>query len=416
MSPETMLQTGILIALLATSAFCSASEAVFFSLNPLDVRRIGQQNAALGCRLHDLLARPTRLLSTILILNTLANSMATSVSFLVTESLWPAHARQIAIPAMTLLLLFFGEYGPKRFGLLFPETLARLFSGPIGLAIRVLTPPRLVLEAITDASGRLFRPAKAAMSSEEFSTIVDISRDEGIINAEELAMVQAIIHLDDRKASDIMTPRVDLKGIDLNADPSTFVSTARAARVKHLLLYRDQPDNVEGLLDVRRYLLDPAHRIPDSTIPTLFTPATCVLSRLLQQMQKTSRRAAVVVDEYGGVSGIVTRGDILEEISGDIYHELAKPRPIFQEAGPHRWLVDANFSLEDLNEKLLLDLSAEGADRLAGWIASHSGHLPAPGDIVEAQGVRATVMKTDRRRVTLAQIEKLEPKRPVETP
>ena len=104
----------------------------------------------------------------------------------------------------------------------------------------------------------------------------------------------------------------------------------------------------------------------------------------------------------------MTRGDILEEISGEIYNELSKPRPLFQSAGPLRWLVDANISLDELNRKLRLRREAEGADRLAGWIASKSGHMPEQGDVFEEQGARITVLQTIKLRVTLAQIEKIE--------
>ncbi|MBW7907427.1 MAG: hypothetical protein H3C50_00685, partial [Kiritimatiellae bacterium] len=105
----------------------------------------------------------------------------------------------------------------------------------------------------------------------------------------------------------------------------------------------------------------------------------------------------------------ITRGDILEEITGEIYQELNRPRPLFQPAGPNRWLMDANFSLEELNRKLGIHLDAEGVDRLAGWIAHHLGHLPEKEDTVEAQGVRVTVLQTQRLRVTLAQLDLLPP-------
>ncbi|MCB1102515.1 MAG: hypothetical protein KDL10_09130, partial [Kiritimatiellae bacterium] len=113
-------------------------------------------------------------------------------------------------------------------------------------------------------------------------------------------------------------------------------------------------------------------------------------------------------DEYGGTAGVVTRGDILEEITGEIYQELNKPRPLWQSAGPNRWLVDANTSLEELNRKLDLDLEDETSDRLAGWIASNVGHMPEKDDVVENQGVRVTVLQTIRLRVTLAMIEVLQ--------
>jgi magnesium and cobalt transporter len=155
--------------------------------------------------------------------------------------------------------------------------------------------------------------------------------------------------------------------------------------------------------------LDPEHRIESSTRRPLFVPDSVPLNRLLTQFQKEHRTIAIAVDEYGGTAGVITRGDILEEITGEIYQELNKPRPLFQIAGPNRWLVDANFSLEELNRKLDLDLDSEGGDRLAGWIAEHAGHLPQKDDTVEAQSVRVTVLQTIRLRVTLAMIEKLTP-------
>ncbi len=167
-------------------------------------------------------------------------------------------------------------------------------------------------------------------------------------------------------------------------------------------------DNVEGLLDVRQYLLDPEHRIEAARIAPYFVPENSPLNRLLAQFQKQHLRVAVVADEYGGTAGVITRGAILEEITGDIYNELSRPRPLFQPAGPHRWLVDANMNLEELNRALRLHLHAEGADRLAGWIAAHLGRVPAQGDVVQAQGCRVTVEQTLKLRVTLAQIEKLE--------
>ena len=146
----------------------------------------------------------------------------------------------------------------------------------------------------------------------------------------------------------------------------------------------------------------------NARIPASYVPANSPLNRLLVQFQQGHRRIAVVVDEYGGTAGVITRGDILEEITGDIYNELSKPRAVFQPAGPHRWLVDPNISLEELNRRLLLNLHATGADRLAGWLSAHLGHVPQQDDVVETQGCRVMVLQTIRQRVTLVQVEKLE--------
>ncbi len=394
-----------LLLLLGLSAFCSSSETIFFSLNPLQVRRLGRADPPLGLRLHHLLAQPTRLLSAVLITNTIVNVAAASLSFVLARSLVPRHAEQVTIPAMTLLLLFFGEYGPKRAGLVFADRLVKPYVPVLEALVRLTAPLRFALERLTGALRPFFRVRGRTLSDEEFETVVDLGKDEGILNEEERAMVKAIIDLEDIRAADIMTPRVDILGIDLDDDLSTCLDAARSARRNFVLLYRGQLDSVEGFLDVRRYLLDPEHRLEAATIPPLYVPESAPLNRLLARFQRERRRIAVVVDEYGGTAGLVTRGDVLEEISGDVYHELSKPSPVFQETGRRRWLVDASFSLEELNRRLDLALDAEGADRLSGWLAAHLGRVPASGDTVEAQGCRVTVLKTDHLRVTLAQIE-----------
>lgn len=395
------------LLLLAASAFFSSSETIFFSLNPLQVRRLTQRNAEAGKRVHDLLSNPTRLLSTILIGNTIANVSIAAVGYDMARHLAPGFGEAIAIPVVTALLVVFGEAGPKRLGLRLSEKLAPRYVGLLSTLAIIFTPLRRALEMLTQKFEAMFRPRGRGMSEEEFKTVLEIGNEEGILNADELAMIKSIIQLEDMKASDVMTPRVDIIGLDLDEDPAGYVAKAQAARRNYLLLYRGELENVEGFLNVRRFLLDSEHRLDRAREEAFFVPETTPLNRLLLQFQNEHRRIAVVVDEYGGIAGVVTRGDILEEITGEIYQELNKPRPLFQPAGPNRWLMDANFSLEELNRKLGLQLEAEGADRLAGWIAHHLGHLPEKDDVVVAQGVRVTVLQTMRLRVTLAQLEKL---------
>ncbi len=404
----SLLLVVLFLLLLAGSAFCSSAETAYFSIDPIQLRRIAEKRPATGERLRALLANPTRLLSTILIGNTLVNLALANVGYLLAERWIPAYAEAVAIPAVTLLLIFFGEVGPKNIGLLYTSVLVRLYGPPLRFAERLLFPLRFVLDLVSRRLVHLFRPMGKTLSEEEFETVLDISREEGILNADELAMIKAIVDLEDLHASDVMTPRVDFIGIDLGDPSVNAVETARKARRNFLILYRGQFDEIAGFLDVRKFLLDPAHSLPAATLPPVFVPESIHLNRLLVRFQKDKIRIAVVVDEYGGAAGVVTRGDILEEITGDIYNELSKPRPIFQSAGPYAWLVDANISLEEINRKLRLDLQAQTSDRLAGWITEHLGSVPKQDDVVQTQGVRVRVMQTIRLRVTLAHIEKLD--------
>ncbi len=396
----------VFLLLLACSAFFSSAETAYFSVDPIQLRRISEQHPSTGARLRTLLANPTRLLSTILIGNTLVNLALANVGYALARHWAPAHAEAVAIPAVTLLLIFFGEIGPKNIGLLHTATLVRFYGPLLQFSERLFSPLRFLLDLISHRLAPLFRPTGKTLSEEEFETVLDISREEGILNADELAMIKAIVDLEDMHASDVMTPRVDFIGVDLDDPAADPVAIARKSRRNFLLLYRGQFDDIAGFLDVRKFLLDPAHAVAAATIPPVFVPESVPLNRLLTRFQKDKIRIAVVVDEYGGVAGIVTRGDILEEITGDIYNELSKPRPIFQSAGPYAWLVDANISLEEINRKLRLDLQAETSDRLAGWITEHLGSVPKQDDVVQTQGVRVRVMQTIRLRVTLAHIEK----------
>jgi putative hemolysin len=397
-----------LVLLLLGSAFCSSSETVFFSLDPIRLRRLTERHPHGGARVHRLLAQPTRLLSTVLVLNTAINVSAAVLAYRLTAILiGEHHAEEVAIVVFTFLLLIFGEYGPKHLGLRFTERLALAYAVPLNILATLLTPLRWGLERITRGLERFFRPPRPKFSNEEFATALHVGEREGLIDEEEFSMIQAIIGLEKKNAADVMRPRTELIGLDLNEDPQSFPDLVRRAHRRHLLLYRDMLENVEGFLDCRKYLLDPDHRIEAARLPAYYIPENLPLNRLLMQFQKERRRIAVVVDEYGSVSGLVTRGDILEEISGEVYQELSRPRPVFMESGPGRWIVDASLPLDDLNERLRIRLSADDADLLSGWVAYHAGHVPEQQETVEAQGIRVTVLKAERSRVTLVQLERL---------
>lgn len=402
-----ILLAAAFLALLACSAFFSSAETAYFALDPLRLRGMGAAHPTSARRVRALLAAPTSLLATILIGNTIVNIALSNIGYVLAERLLPAYGESLAIGATTLLLVLFGEIGPKRVGLAHAALLARAYAPSVLGLQRLLAPLRILLEAISRAFAPAFRARGKTLSEEEFETVLDISREQGIINTDELAMIKAIVDLEDLHASDVMTPRVDFLGIDLDDDDASPLAVARAARRNFLIVYRTHFDDIQGFLDTRRYLLDPAHDLRAALLPPAYVPESAPLNRLLTRFQQEKLRIAVVVDEYGGIAGLVTRGDILEEITGDIYNELSKPRPIFQPAGPHAWLLDASLSLEEINKKLRVTLSAETSDRLAGWIAEHLGTVPRPGDTATADGVRVRVMQAVKLRVTLAHLEKL---------
>jgi putative hemolysin len=402
-----LLQSGLLVILLVCSAFCSSSEVALFSLNPLHLRRLTLTHPKATQRIEHLLNPPTRLLSTILITNTLVNVLIAIVGYALVERMFPGQGEWITIVFVTLLLLIFGEVGPKRIAMLWPAHLAVWFSGPLTLVMVALTPLRAGLEKLTGLFRSAFQTRGRTLTEDEFETVVELSGERGVLQENERQMVKAIMRLEELRASDVMTPRVDLVGVDLHDRNADVLATALHTRTRQIVLYRDSIDQIESLLDTRRFLLDPGQRVQAARVPPLYVPEACKLDQLLARFLREHRRAAIVVDEYGGTAGLVTRGDILEEIIGEIDDEHTAQKRWFDPAGPDRWLVDGQASLEDIHSNLGLDLESEDGDRLAGWITEQLERLPRPGDVVEAQGCRAVVQKMRKNRITHVLLEKL---------
>jgi len=391
-------------AALAASAYCSSAETAFFATKGDPVPPDETSSA-----LQKLLRSPTVLLSTVLVANNIVNIFLSNLGYAFFDRLLPRWGELLSIPVVTVILIFFGELGPKYAGLRHRAKIMRAWAPSLLALTRLLAPARFLLDAATRRFSQAFRPKGKTLSEEEFETVLDISGEEGVINAEELAQLKAIVNLEDLHASDVMTPRVEIIGIDLDDEEVDRVAAVRAARRHFVALYRGSRDLAEGFLDARKFLLDPAHDIAAASFPAVHVPEGLALNRLLVRFQREKLRIALVVDEYGGIAGLVTRGDILEEITGEIYSELSRPRAVFQQTGPRTWLMDANVSLEEVNRKLALDLEAESSDRLAGWIAERLGRVPRAGDVCDSRedGIRVRVAGTARLRVTLATVELL---------
>lgn len=390
------------------SGFFSSAETALFSLNPVQIHRIKKLRPEKGARVEGLLSVPTHLLSTILIGNTLVNVTAAGLGYVIVDHLLPGRAEVVSILAMTALLLIFGEVAPKRLAMSRAERLAAAYVPLLEGLIVVLAPLRVILERVAAVFEKYLRRTSRTLTEDEFLTVVEVGEEEGVLDEEERTMVDGIIGLEETQASDVMTPRVDLVGIDLDDPPEECRALARSVTYRYLPVYRRSLDHPEGLLDVRQYLLSSDPDLAHAVIPAMFVPETAPLDTLLKQFQQENRRAALVTDEYGGTAGLITRGDILEEIVADVENEYGgTARLTIQQVAANRWLIDGNTSLEDINHELETHLDADGADRIAGWVAAQAEHIPRTGEVVEAQSCKVTVQRVRRNRVTLVLLEKL---------
>ena len=406
MSTFIAIQLIVLLLLVICSGFFSSSETAYFSLNPIQIKRLETDHPAAALRIRQTMAAPTRLLSTILIGNSVVNIAAASLGYELAEHFAPSRGEVIAVPAVTLLLLVFGEIGPKRLAMLWPERLAAAYARILPAVFWFLAPARLLLERTTRGLEPFFERRSHALTQDEFESVIHLSREEGIIDIEESVMVRAILELTERNAADVMTPRTEIAGIDLEEFPHPGVEEARAGGHRHLPLYRGEKDRIEGILDAWAYSLDPAHDVAGAVNPPYFVPESIPLDRLLGEMQHMGVEVAVIVDEFGGVAGLVTRNDILGEITGHIDDLIEGCEGLVVPLGDRRWLVDAEINLPDLERLLGLRLQAEGVDRLSGWITAEAGHIPSPGETFEAQDCVIAVREVQQHRVRSAVVEK----------
>jgi len=403
------IELACLLGLLLLSAFFSSSETALFTINALHIAKIRKHRPATADRLETLLANPTRLLSTILIGNTIVNVSSAALGFAILNGFGVHYAEAIAIPSMTILLLLIGEVIPKRFAMQQAAKTATLYARPLATCIWLFTPARLLLERVAMLFEHHLRADVNTLSEDEFLTVVEVGEEEGVLNEEERTMVDGIIRLEETQASDVMTPRVDLIGIDLDDPSDAQMEAVRRCRFHFLPLYRETMDHIEGILDVPAFLLAGATDIATASLKPHFVPENAPLDTLLADFQRENRRVAIVSDEFGGTAGLITRGDIIEEIAADVDNEYGDQHDEIQQVGENQWLLAGSVSIEDVNYAIDLDLEADGADRIAGWVTAQMKRIPRAGETAEAQGCRVTVQRVRRQRILLVMLEKTPP-------
>ena len=407
MTTAVIAEFAIVIILLGWSAFFSSAETALFSLSPMQIHRIRRHHPRKARQIEQLLAAPAELLSTLLIGNTLVNVIAADLGYVIASQFTERYAEAVAIPVMTLALILFGEVTPKRLAVRRPDFLAVRYVSTLNGVIRLFSPARRLLNWITGAFEEHFQPHRTALTEKELLTAVDVGHEEGILSKEERMMVDGIIRLETLHARDVMTPRVDVIGIDLNGDSSAYPDICRKVRFKYLPAYRGDMDHVEGFLDTAKFLLSPSRDIKHSLYPHFYVPDTAPLDGLLNTFQQQQRRVAIVIDEYGGTAGLITLGDIMDEIAEFVGSLPGEKRLDIAPGGPNRWTVNGATSIEEVNYELHLNLQSQGADRIAGWVTAHAERIPKTGDMIEADGCRVTVLQMRKHRVTLVQIEQV---------
>lgn len=405
------VESAVLVALVAASAFFSGSETALFSLDALQQRTLSERGRA-ATRIAALLTTPQKLLSTLLIGNTLVNVVIAAIAYSMACAIpqIASCASLVSIVATTIVILIFGEIAPKRIAVRNALTIATAAAAPLYLCHLVFTPFRILLEALPSHIKPFRTTERRSLSDDELVTAFDLSNERGILDSYERRLVSGIMQLSTMTAADVMTPRVDFSGIDLDEPPESYPAIIRSAQFRQLPVYENSPDSISAFLDVRRYLLDPAHDFEAALDKPLFVPETATLDDILVTMQRSHHRVVCVIDEYGGVAGLVTRGDILEVMAGPLpdHTDDEPPRDPIEKCGDVTWRIDGDTSLELVNQALGTNLEAEGADRISGWLTAQAGRFLRAGESVVAQGCRVTVLRHRKLRILSVELTLLE--------
>ena len=383
--------------LLALSAFFSSSETVLFSLTSSQRARIRERSAKADARIGRCLSDKSVLFSTLLIGNTFVNFIISTLGYCLFDNLEFAGSGLLALPVMTMLLLIFGEITPKRLALRYAEQIAPACARLLWFWRTILSPLNVILRFTSRAFAPALERERRALSDNELVSVMESAAEHGEVKVADAQMVEGVLRLSELCANDEMTPRVDIVGYDIDLDDAARNAALAGTHHRYLPVFRRTPDAIEGVIDRQTGTIDDA----------LFVPETVTLDDLLETFAKSRKPLAVVLDEYGGTAGIITPNDVLELIVGPGVFGDPDQEPSIICQGPNVWEIDARASLDEINRALDIELEAEDADRLSGWVQFHAERIPHIGQEIEADGCRATVLKRRHRRVTLVRLEVL---------
>lgn len=396
----------VIVALLAGSAFFSASETALMSLGKLRVRHMRDSGVKGSARVSSLLEKPSRLLGAILVGNNLVNIGLSALTTSLCIEYFGAAGVGLATAIVTVVVLVFGEITPKSLAARHAERIAVRVAGPVSFLVWILTPLVVSLTFVTDGLARLLGGPKAGagglITEEELKTIVNVSHEEGVIETEEKDMINAVVAFGDSKVRNAMTPRTSVRAVDVSAGRDEIEAIFRDEHYSRLPVYDGDIDKIVGIINFKDFAFAPASAgfsAADCMRKPFFTYEHKGTFGLFKEMKKAKEQIAVVFDEYGGTAGIITMEDLLEEIVGEIEDEhdemVQGPRAL----GGGVFQVPASLKVADFNALTGLALDEGGAETVGGYVLEKLGRLPEEGEQASFGGATFHVEKLDHLRL-----------------
>lgn len=408
MDSSDAIQFLALIILICLSAFFSSAETSMTTVNKIRIQSLAEQGDKRAKILLTVIEDSGKLLSTILIGNNIVNISASSLATTLTMRLFGNAAVSISTGIITLLVLIFGEITPKTMASLYAEKMALSYARIIHFLMFLLTPVIFLVNKLAKGVLTLLRIDDSVkgntITEHELRTLVNVGHEEGVIEKEERQMIYNVFDFGDSQAQDVMVPRIDVSFADVNSSYEDLIGLFREEKHTRFPVYEETTDNIVGIVNVKDLLLTDQK---DFTLRKIlrdayFTYEYKKTSELLMEMKENSVSFAVVLDEYGATSGIITLEDLVEEIVGDIHDEYdVEEEDDLTEIIPGKeYLALGSARLDDLDEVLHLNIESDDYDSIGGYIIEQLDRFPEKGESVTTQsGIRLVVDKIERNRI-----------------
>jgi len=382
--------------------FCSA-ETAFIGMQKLRLQHLIQSGHPSAKRVAKIVKQPEKFLATVLLginfFETAVATLGTIISVrLIQDENW---AVAIATIVITIVTLVFAEFVPKSLAVRYGERLALRYVKPLEIVSTILYPLVYILNHIgirfTKLVGESEIP-KPTISEEEFRTAINIGEAEGVVEGHEAEMLHKVFEFTDSPVSKIMVPRTEIAWVEQGMKLKDFLELYAKRRYSRFPVYKDNTDNVVGILHAKDVLLkltdesDSRDSVIDDLVrPAYFVPESKRLGELLAEMRDGGYHAVIVVDEFGGIAGMVTLGQLTEEIVGDIHDELTGKEKDFIVTSDSTFQLDGGFRIEEANEELGLNLPSGDYETVAGFILSHLGQIPKQGEQFKYQNLKFVI-------------------------
>ena len=406
METSDILQLVILVLLLSASAFFSSAETALMTSNKLRIRNLAENGDKRAEKVLEITANTDKMLSAILIGNNIVNLSASALSTTLTLKVFGSSLVGVATGVLTFLILVFGEITPKNVASKNAEDMALKYIGIISLLVIVLTPAIYVVNKVAGIVISLFiknNDDNNTVTEDELRAMVEVSHEDGVIEKEEKKMIVNVVDFGDTVAGDIMLPRVDMVMVSVESSYEEILKIFREERYTRIPVYEESPDNVIGILNVKDFLLiedKENFSVKEHLREPLYTYEYKKTSSLMVDMRKTGANIVIVLDEYGTTVGLITLEDMLEEIVGEIRDEFdAEEDEGITKISETEYLIDGSTNLDDVNDRIGLELSSDEYESIGGIIMEKLGRLPVEGEVITFDDIILTVKKMDHARI-----------------